>query len=346
MRWIFSIIFVFFSTNCIADPLLKGIDKSFNGISSEKLRDIEDKISNSGITVSNGPEDIVGPVAAPEPNILICPDGKPVVGSACIESTPIEQAQNRFGESLDPRIVGGEPASIEEYPWQVVLIVGDTPAEIRVPFCGGSIVGYQWILTAAHCLSGISNPKDVDIVSGSTYPKFPGQGSRVKVSAIHVHKDYNPVTFEHDIALLKLKTPVGKGKRIALAGAQVTIPSGTFATVSGWGAVTAYGPMVDRLLRAKIPVVDNSECSQAESYGDAIKSGMLCAGKREGGLDACQGDSGGPFVANIAGKATQIGVVSWGKGCALRLKYGVYTRVSSYAGWLSDTMSTKVAAKR
>ena len=59
---------------------------------------------------------------------------------------------------------------------------------------------------------------------------------------------------------------------------------------------------------------------------------MICAGEK--GKDSCQGDSGGPMV-DAAKK--QVGVVSWGIGCALAGYPGVYARVSTYADWISAT---------
>ena len=43
---------------------------------------------------------------------------------------------------------------------------------------------------------------------------------------------------------------------------------------------------------------------------------MLCAGEK--GLDSCQGDSGGPLFATVGGTEIQMGIVSWGFGCASR----------------------------
>jgi secreted trypsin-like serine protease len=88
-------------------------------------------------------------------------------------------------------------------------------------------------------------------------------------------------------------------------------------------------------MAVEVPVVDQAVCNAPESYEGAITPQMFCAGEREGGKDACQGDSGGPLVTGSLNNEQLIGVVSWGEGCARRLKYGIYTKVSAIGGWLT-----------
>src|SRR5262249_22043177 len=78
------------------------------------------------------------------------------------------------------------------------------------------------------------------------------------------------------------------------------------------------------------------EC-QGRYANATIGSGQICAGLEEGGKDSCQGDSGGPLIMNDAnGCPWQVGIVSWGEGCAERKAYGVYTRISHYADWIQN----------
>jgi secreted trypsin-like serine protease len=57
----------------------------------------------------------------------------------------------------------------------------------------------------------------------------------------------------------------------------------------------------------------------------------------EGGTDSCQGDSGGPIVSKIGGQHVQVGVVSWGDGCARPGKPGIYSRISGAYYWIAET---------
>jgi len=67
---------------------------------------------------------------------------------------------------------------------------------------------------------------------------------------------------------------------------------------------------------------------------------MLCAGVAEGGIDSCQGDSGGPLVVSNNDTWTQIGVVSWGAGCAQPDYYGVYARLTELQAWINSTINS------
>jgi secreted trypsin-like serine protease len=66
---------------------------------------------------------------------------------------------------------------------------------------------------------------------------------------------------------------------------------------------------------------------------------MMCAGRREGGVDSCQGDSGGPLVWKTPDGPVLVGIVSFGDGCARKLKYGVYTRLANYRDWIQRVMA-------
>lgn len=256
------------------------------------------------------------------------------------EATP--EALRAFRElNLNPprgRIVGGHVILIENNLWQIAMVRASVAEPTRSQFCGGSIIGDTWILTAAHCVRNATvreDPSRVDVIAGTS--QYAIGGERLKVAEIHTHPKYNQSTMDHDFALLRLQSPVTKGKVIELAKENTQIREGTNACVSGWGATFEGGPGSIDLLGAEVPMVSNDVCNQPESYGGDVTATMMCAGRKEGGIDSCQGDSGGPLSTLVGGRTTLIGVVSWGEGCARRLKYGIYSRVPTVAPWIAST---------
>ena len=117
----------------------------------------------------------------------------------------------------------------------------------------------------------------------------------------------------------------------------------------GWGK-TLPGPegrYSTLLIGVSLDLLPLSECGKSAYYKPRIAATTVCAARK--GKDTCTGDSGGPLILNYARtypKATsdvfdeiQIGIVSWGKGCAEEGNPGVYTRVSSYLGWIKRAMA-------
>jgi trypsin len=250
-------------------------------------------------------------------------------GCGAIEATI---AQDKIEAPFRRRIVGGEPTDIKEHPWQVAL-------QFRGNFfCGGSIIAQKWILTAAHCFQLSSANDDWRAKAGAT--NYETSGSWAQVERVVVHPGYKgSPTFENDLALIKLKLPPA-GRVIPLASASMTIPLNQPLEVTGWGLTSESASSGSDVLRkAAVPYVSSTVCNAPDSYNGRIKDGMMCAGAREGGIDACQGDSGGPLVWRTADSPVLVGVVSFGEGCARKLKYGIYTRVSAYRDWIDRTLA-------
>ncbi|XP_076047466.1 trypsin-1-like [Oratosquilla oratoria] len=235
------------------------------------------------------------------------------------------------------RIVGGHETEINEYPWQVGIVKNSS--KVLSPFCGGSIIDKYHILTAAHCVDS-RNPGDINVVVGDHHTGKTDETDvtkRISVESITIHKDYDSSTLDNDIAIIKLAEPIefqsdNKIAPVCLPDAKTNY-SNVEAIVSGWGALSSGGSSPDSLHEVAVTTLTNDECS--ESYS-SLTDNMICAGDPNGGKDSCQGDSGGPLVTSNGGSMQLIGIVSWGRGCALKDYPGVYTSVQKYLSWIND----------
>jgi secreted trypsin-like serine protease len=236
------------------------------------------------------------------------------------------------------KIVGGQPAPDNAFPYQVSLQVSWIADPGAGHFCGGSIYKLGWIITAAHCVVGL-NPDEVVVTAGSNSLNHGIR--RTNVRRIIQHPAYVHATKDSDIALLELATPLQFNDRIQPIPLISDQDEGTFRpntplVVTGWGATQSGGDTVRDLRFVSVDFVPNATCNQPLSYNGRITLNMLCAGPAGGGQDSCQGDSGGPLAARVAGAPRLAGVVSWGHGCAIPLKYGVYARVTPFASWINQ----------
>ncbi|XP_049950020.1 trypsin-1-like isoform X3 [Schistocerca serialis cubense] len=252
-----------------------------------------------------------------------------VLQLACLSASDTEHEQRVVSQGVRSernhgideanRIIGGNTANIEDFPYQLSLEISG--AQI----CGAAILSDIWVITAAHCVArcrvlqckeGASQERNAAmsflglimnnpifgliksrsgpdlILRAGTSLRGDG-GSTHHPQMVITHRDYSPVTQDNDIALIK------EGSR---SGSKF-------------------------LQQAKLYILPRNEC--LKTYPQFTKT-MLCAGDRSGGHDSCQGDSGGPLTVN----GTLVGLVSFGRGCGRPGIPGVYSNVASLRNWI------------
>ncbi|CAF2572957.1 unnamed protein product [Rotaria sp. Silwood2] len=244
------------------------------------------------------------------------------------------------------RIVGGEDAV--EGSWPMI-------ASLRFPDeshrCGGTLLSESFILTAAHCFDELSMPSrmNITVAIGITDRSDPKQIIH-KIDQIYIHPNYSNQNREHhhDIALLRVKTQVVYTNnprltkscfhRINPLSSIIEHPkNGSRLAVIGWGVLTSETSFLPKMLQqVEVYTIDNNHPTCLNSIVDL--QAQFCAGILKGGKDSCQGDSGGPILQWTGNYWEQVGIVSYGYGCADPDYPGIYTRLSYYYDWMNNIL--------
>ncbi|WP_051563737.1 trypsin-like serine protease [Enterovibrio calviensis] len=233
---------------------------------------------------------------------------------------------------VSPRIVGGIDANPADWKFYTQIVNRNSNRS----FCGASYIGNGFVLTAAHCVD-TDAPNHIAVkIGGSRYNGT--DGTRLDVSQIHIHPNFNTSNLANDIALLKLtNAPAGLTAVDIASGSLYQYASdGDYLTVAGLGRTAEGGSSPSVLQEVDVPLVSDADCRLAGGNYTSIGGVSFCAGLPQGGIDSCQGDSGGPIVINRGGNVTQLGIVSWGIGCARPGKYGVYSDIAALKTFVDD----------
>jgi len=268
------------------------------------------------------------------------------------------------------RIVGGQNAAENEFPWHCALISKSG----KFYGCSATLLSCNPVIlvTAAHCFPRIKvmgitvnlrKPKSVACgkytISESGPAPMDDNEQRLNITEVMIHSGYDDRLYTNDIALLKVDGRFECKKRVLYPACfpskdQLTYEGWEPTTVTGWGTQAEGGRVSTKLKKGKVAPVSDQKCKKVmggQAGSPPIAGSMLCAGNTKGQVDSCQGDSGGPLVTTaVEGRKRQkkagwslVGVVSWGLGCAREGTYGVYTEVSHYLHWIADSYGLRAS---
>ncbi|XP_051023892.1 serine protease 38 [Acomys russatus] len=233
---------------------------------------------------------------------------------------------------LEGKILGGKPAPYQKWPWQVSVHYAGSHV------CGGSILNAYWVLSAAHCFSREKNIQTYDIYVGINNLDVASRYTQwFEVNLVIIHPTYemfHPVG--GDVALVQLKSPILFSDfvlPICLPPSNLNLKNLSCWT-TGWGLVTPEGHTLNTLQEVELPLIPRFQCQLLYGFTSYLLPEMLCAGDIENVNNVCEGDSGSPLVCKLNQSWLQIGIVSWGRGCAQPLYPGVFANVSYFLSWI------------
>ncbi|XP_053171534.1 elastase-1-like [Scomber japonicus] len=248
------------------------------------------------------------------------------------------EPQPRYLEDMQ-RVVGGEVAKPNSWPWQISLQYRSGSRYYHT--CGGTLIERGWVMTAAHC---VDSNRTWRVVAGEhDLNSNSGDEQILTVQTVYIHPgwDSGRVSAGYDIALLRLSTEAQLNSKVVLGSLPPSgqiLPHNNFCYITGWGRVATGGSLSPQLKQAYLPVVDHQTCTSPGWWGSTVKTTMVCAG---GAAEAgCNGDSGGPLNCRVNGQYYVHGIASFvsGYGCDTRQKPTVFTRVSAYINWMDSIM--------
>lgn len=189
---------------------------------------------------------------------------------------------------------------------------------------------------------------------------------------LYIHQNYDGLNFKNDIALIKFP----KLKRFKRNMQAICIPravnmtnivkAGNNMIAVGWGTTRPLEPnevskesdLSNDLKKVKLPFKETKFCKdnvEKKKAGELKKNKakwyfnsttQFCAGDITGQSDTCDGDSGGPAMVTYLHPVSntwrwfQVGIISWGNGCAIEGEAGYYTKVSAYIDWIDNIVNS------
>ncbi|MEX1362018.1 MAG: trypsin-like serine protease [Nannocystaceae bacterium] len=294
---------------------------------------------------------------------VLCIPSLAMIAGAC-DVEPDE----RIGAERARADAPGEGA-IDQHPWQVSI---QRAASNGDHLCSGAIIDKDLVLTAAHCIDGLSL-KSFQVVAGvgrlsETQPEGQVRG----IDRAAVHPDYVGPEGGSDLVLLKLDAALdlsgAQASAIGLAAAadlepvepepepepepeattggqmepapepEPALPLAVEGFSSGWDLLLS-GSASDMLQSMAVTLLSNDEASAA--YELELGPEQLVTEPVESSAGLCHRDGGAPMVVETLDGPRLAGIASWATSCDDAERFQVHARMPSFAEWLDTESNAK-----
>jgi len=240
------------------------------------------------------------------------------------------------------RIYNGSETEILSIPWIAAIQYDEESRSdnIESSRCSASLIGTNWLVTAAHCLFEENEQiptRSLAVLLGlhDRRRRTEEFRKRISVSDVFIHENFTSGEPTDDIALIRIDERVNLSLYPPVCLPMDTNNEGGSGHVYGWGQ-TEDGFTSDVLQETMVDI-SSSHCPQAsDTFAD---DSFLCVKGTSSGV--CEGDSGGPLTLVSEGAHTLVGIVSHGGQAAAacgQSPYDVFMKVSSFLPWIDSTI--------
>ncbi|KAJ8735781.1 hypothetical protein PYW07_007401 [Mythimna separata] len=165
------------------------------------------------------------------------------------------------------RIVGGSLTTIDQYP-TIAACLSSSNLVNYWQSCGGTILNNRSVLTAAHCTFGQATNRWRFRVGSS----WGNSGGVVHILQFIVnHPNYNSVTIDNDIAILRSSTVIAHNNNVrpvSIAGANYNLGDNQVVWAAGWGLTSEGGSPSEQLRHVQIFTINQATCRTREDACD------------------------------------------------------------------------------
>ncbi|KAI7790764.1 pancreatic elastase precursor, partial [Triplophysa rosa] len=180
-------------------------------------------------------------------------------------------------ETPEERVVGGEVAQPNAWPWQISLQYLSGGSYYHT--CGGTLIRQRWVMTAAHCTENLAC-----CLGDHNINTHEGREQYIAVSQVYIHPNWNRnnLAAGSDMTSLFCVCPLMPSQLIVklatLPPSGQILPNNNPCYITGWGRTSTGGSLSAVLKQAYLPSVDYQTCSRSDWWGSTVKTTMVCAG--------------------------------------------------------------------
>ncbi|OLY81156.1 Urokinase-type plasminogen activator [Smittium mucronatum] len=252
------------------------------------------------------------------------------------------------GMRMYTKVINGKITGTNYYPFISQLFRTDDGGSNFSFECTGSLIGSQYVVTAAHCV----HYSDRTIMPAKAFGLMIGSAELATADDVQdfynvtdIYVDGYRTESANDIAILKLDREVLPTVATPVKIYPYQVTSSLPVEVAGFGITKLDSTdLSQELMRALVSVSNSTQCEDFNSSWDNNSGPLICS-INENGNDSCKGDSGGPLVAKLNGERTLVGITSWGVNMDFtnpsqcgNNTISYYVRAANFAKWAASTM--------